>query len=183
MPRIKNKLEMYRRYEDMEFGNQFPCWKTVREMLDSDVPDGCLNIRHKTLGLSGFLYMNLSREEALSIIQEKGFSESNIHLTAGDQRDSKFRTFQGEVQEDEHGWSLHYSCLREPMRPALSKAGKYAHGLQARQLLRHYMDPPSYENLINLFDRFPGHAVEFTCFSRGVGVLGWNTVFWEVRDY
>jgi hypothetical protein len=25
--------------------------------------------------------------------------------------------------------------------------------------------------------------VEFSCFGRSVGVLGWNTLFWEVRKY
>jgi hypothetical protein len=174
---------MYRRYEQGEFGNRFECWGTLREALESDTPEGELNIRHRTNGLSGFLYMNLSRSEVMDIIERDNLRISECHFTRGDQKEARYRTFQGEVQEDEHGWSLHYSFLKEPMRPALLKDGRFAQGLIARSLIRTFMDVQSYENLISLFDRFPSHVVEFTSFSRGVGILGWNTVFWEVRSY
>lgn len=180
---IRSKLEMYSLYEKGEFGNRFECWPSLQAMLNSDCPDGQINMRHRTNGLSGFLYMNLSRSDVLEIMGREVIPEREIPFTKGDQKDARFRTFQGEVVEDENGWSLHYSMLKEPMRSDLLKAGLYAQGLRARLLVRHFFDQSSYENLTHIFNQYPKHVVEFTCFSRSVGVLGWNTVFWEVRYY
>lgn len=180
--KIRNKIEMYDLYERGDFGNRFECWPSLDALIQSDHP-GPFNIRHKTLGLSGWIYMNLSRSQLIQTVRDKNLRPYECHFTAGDQADARYRTFQGEVQEDEHGWSLHYSFARLPMRPALAEHGAFAQGLAARWLIRRFMDAPSYENLLDLFDRYPGHVVEFTCFSRKVGVLGWNTVYWEVRSY
>lgn len=72
---------------------------------------------------------------------------------------------------------------------------KHAFGLQASHLLRHYMDPSSWEGvneilsgqegLYNSFgEEFPNFrrpVIEFACFSKEIGVLKRNSLVWEVR--
>jgi hypothetical protein len=69
------------------------------------------------------------------------------------------------------------------MNVALKERIFYLRGLNARLKIKSVMDPPSYENLERLFNEFPGHAVEFSSYEIGVGELGYNTLFWEVRNY
>ena len=71
----------------------------------------------------------------------------------------------------------------------------HAQGLQAVGLLQKYMDDRSWDMLnqilgcqvdeVNTFGdqtlNFTYPIVEFACFDRPIGVLGWNALFWEVR--
>ena len=56
-------------------------------------------------------------------------------------------------------------------------------GLRAKLKLQHYMDAVSWDWLQEIFDTFPNSVVEFSTFSCPVGHLGWNTAFWEIRNY
>lgn len=42
----------------------------------------------------------------------------------------------------------------------------------------------SYDDLQVLFEEYPDHVVEFTCYDCFYGILkGRNSVIWEVRNY
>ena len=83
----------------------------------------------------------------------------------------------------DHHLSMTYTDVRLPMRSALAQRTLHADGLMALGLLKCYLDDPSYDNMMNLLDEYPDHVVEFTAFSRGMGVLGWASCVWEVRRY
>ena len=70
----------------------------------------------------------------------------------------------------------------------------HAEGLQAVALLQKYMDDRAWDMLNHLLGcqhgpdgtrgdelNFTYPIIEFACFDRPIGVLGWNTLFWEVR--
>lgn len=57
-----------------------------------------------------------------------------------------------------------------------------AHGADALTLIHAYMDEYSWDNFQNLREEFPNYVIEFSVFGRGLGALGWNTVFWELRE-
>lgn len=92
---------------------------------------------------------------------------------------------QGELTNLNGWWELYYSTVKDlPMREALAKEAKTIRGLSAKMKLRGVMNPLSYDWLEVLLDRYPGHAIEFSVFDKHWGNLpGYNTVFWEVRDY
>jgi hypothetical protein len=68
------------------------------------------------------------------------------------------------------------------MREAQPLFKKYS-GITAVLLIKERMDPESWEWFNTLLDDFPDHVVEFSIYSTGVGTLGLNTIFWEVRLY
>jgi hypothetical protein len=60
---------------------------------------------------------------------------------------------------------------------------KQAQGLVALTLLRQHLDAPSLDTLWDILRDYRDSVVELSSYPMGVGVLGWNTLFWEVRDY
>ncbi len=92
-------------------------------------------------------------------------------------------TFHGEVQHVGGGLLLTWSKAKCNQRQAFKEDLRSASPGQGYWLVRHYMDNASWDNLWVLLETWPDHVVEFSCFDKGVGELGWNTVFWEVRDY
>jgi hypothetical protein len=83
-----------------------------------------------------------------------------------------------------------------PAHQMMSGVGvvKYENGLRASAVLQTYMDTPSWEKLSQILGcqiedwlvededlNFAYPIVEFACFDRTIGVLGWNTLFWEIR--
>lgn len=96
------------------------------------------------------------------------------------------RTLQGEVCRTERGVEGYLEIggglpMRQAMAAGLMKHRGY---LETRLLLEKYMDPSSQDDLDALFELYPDHAVEFSCFSVNVGVFPRrNTLFWECRLY
>lgn len=94
------------------------------------------------------------------------------------------QTLQGEVQLSERWLDLRYTFVKKPMRESLAEQELYASGLKAIWLLKTYFDPASYDWLQHLFDAYPGHVIEFSCFSVNWGTIpNRNTVVWECRLY
>jgi hypothetical protein len=94
-------------------------------------------------------------------------------------------TMQGELLRDGPDWHLLYSLVDAPMREALARESFEVSGWMARELVRHYADPSSFEDILAIQDMWPGHIIEFSCFNRPVGCLGQLfhrcVIIWEVR--
>jgi len=56
-------------------------------------------------------------------------------------------------------------------------------GIRALEILRFFLDPPSMDKLEEVMSNYPQAVVELSTYPIGVGILGWNTLFWEVRNY
>lgn len=97
--------------------------------------------------------------------------------------DSNGLVIQGEVMREIGGLLLHYSTEKLFMRPALKKKAQSVTGMRAQLLLAAHLDTPSYEQLMWLLDTYEDGIVEFSTYAHPVGELGWNTVFWELRNY
>jgi hypothetical protein len=90
---------------------------------------------------------------------------------------------QAEVMNSPRFLDMHY-CLHSGvgMRQAYAMMS-YANGLTAVNLLRAYLDPPSMDTLLAILHDYSDSVVELSTYPISVGVLGWNTLFWEVRNY
>lgn|SRR5437868_5487340 len=189
-PPVRTKTDFCRRYLLGEFGNHSPSWDTYEEFLKEWIDfNGYLvadykedprlyHLRNRVAG--GITHYNLQWPVAASRWWEQEHKDS---WYCSEMCPTAKTILQGEVMETERGLYLYSSTLALPMRLALS-LGEHSYGIIAVTLLRQHFCANSYEWLMTLLERYPGHVVEFTTLSTNWGTVPhYNTVFWEVRNY
>lgn len=186
-PPVLSKRDFVKRYQIGEFGNCSPTWDTYEEwMKDRDryANSQLYHIRNRVKG--GDTWYNVHKhammwrwDEAIS----SGLKASDLYISA--MAPHKDNLIQGEVMQDEKGLQLYASrVIGLPMREALLDNPFSIGGVNASQMLKTLMCPNSWDWLNVLLDRYPGHVVEFSTFSRFWGTLPrHNTCYWEVRLY
>ena len=177
---VTNKADFYRRFTAGEFGNHGPMWETYRDYRASGYR-GNIAIRTRTPG--GRCDYHIPRRQVPERIRDfrlNGYGDEMMQFSAM-APDDKIAV-QGEAMFADTGLKLFVSFMKVPMRVALLAAGRHIEGLRAAALLRHYADPDSFDWIMHLLEEFPGHTVEFGCYTCPWGVVpGRNTVIWEVR--
>jgi hypothetical protein len=186
--RIPDKQTMRGLYLAGAFGNRWPGWPLL-EYIETgiSVPVGLMYNGTPGTQLPDYARV-LPRSEIITVAERwhaLGYSYRSMTASCGeDGADPRpQRTIQGEVMRSEEFYTLTWSNLNMMMRPALATRCYHETGLPAVLRLQAAMDRGSWENLQSIYDRYPDSVVEFTCYDRGVGVTGANTVFWEVRNY
>ena len=175
---MATKDEMYTLLRRGAFGNTPETWRTARELIESGY-SGEVGIRN--FGISGSFYPHLSVLTALMIFEHIKFCGQRAIFS--ESAPDHLRTIQGEVCE--YGGQIYfdYSFEKTNLRAAMKNATRSV-GLAARTILRSYLSPSSYEDLMAVLEVYPGHVVEFTAFESCVGSLrGRNSYTWEVRNY
>lgn len=177
-PPVLTKRDFTRRYAAGEFGNASPTWHDPVE-FGSQVRPGLFHLRNRVAG--GATHYDLPWRTAyslwLSMEDPTGWYVSGMAPTEG-------TLIQGEVMTTPRGLYLYYTTVAKPMRAALAERAESVEGIIALSLLRFYLCPNSYEWLSVLLERYPGHVVEFSTYDREWGTIpGFNTVYWEVRQY
>lgn len=166
----KSKAEFRGRYLRGEFGNKPSTWKDAGD-LDRSGFTGTVTARSAAPGgpchyrvpvvtattMSGYVYNESMPDEKLLV--------------------------QGEVFRDNGGLRLTYNTTPGlTMRDAM-RSPKNATGLVASMILRKYLWPSSYDDVMTLLDDYDG-VVEFGAYAGAVGDCPHrNTVIWEVRNY
>lgn len=170
------------------FGNNSRNWQSVEEARSSGYT-GRIAIRYREGGRPWCRY-RVNLENVGPIIDawvKEDADPALFYFTEMVQDGGLTVTMQGEVRYDAGEWSLLYSTTNAPMRDALAQRSEEVHGWRARELVRAYMDPSSFEDLMVIQDLWPDHVVEFTCFNKPVGLLAdrfcRQVIFWEVRYY
>jgi hypothetical protein len=181
---VLSKPSFARRYLANEFGNRAPSWDTLSEYLKSGYRGGLVHIRNRVAGGPTWYDVEPGAVEPLAQrIVARGIASWEQLYFSG-MAPTRRTSLQGEAMETETGLYLYYSRVPKPMRASLLEGGRDARGIVARELLRYYMDSSSYDGLRVLFDRYPEHVVEFSCYSVNWGTLpNRNTIIWEVRKY
>lgn len=180
--KVETKSEFYKLNEAGVFGNRFRTWNTVEEVLQSGFP-GPVGIRYKEPG-SPFCHHSIvirMLKEVVEIWEAQGADINKMSFTEGGP--DHLLLVQGELMYTHMGWYFFYSTEKVWMRAAL-QSGKSAYGLAAIDLIHRTTSLASYEDLRLLFEMFPDAIVEFSTYSKNVGILPRrNTIIWEVRDY
>lgn len=171
--RIADKSQMCKLLKSGEFGNTMETWMDWLSWERRTRNPWRVALRTRTIG-GPFVGDCLPYYVRADHLREFYVSETAPHHD---------QTIQGEFSFLECGPYLHYTYDKNYMREALKKSPLFASGTKAMALLRFYLDGSSFDNMMNLCDRFHGAVVEFTSFNSTVGTVGWNTVFWEVRNY
>lgn len=175
-----SKIEFYRRYMAGEFGNRPKSWANVDELLADgwpiDKPVSCRNF--KVVG--GLVVLAASLEE---IRTKNGGTFDD--LTFVEPVPHHRNLIQGEISRGLGPLEMSYSTrLHVSNRDCRSEFAKHVSGVEVYILLRHFMFASDFENLMNLLEKFPEAAIEFSTFECCVGVLPMsNTIIWEVRNY
>lgn len=72
----------------------------------------------------------------------------------------------------------------DPWRGSFRNFGRHVAGAGLRLILEQYLWPSDLEELRDLIDRYPEHAIEFTACDRAIGIIpNRNTCIWECRRY
>ena len=179
MPSVLTKRDFVRRFLRNEFGNRTRTWDTLEEFLASGYM-GLVHIRNRIAG--GPTYYNIAPEDLPAKFEQclniQPWSTWYLAEMA-----PNCTIFQGEIQQGIGGYDLTYSLVNKPMREALRKQTLYVHGLRARLLMEHYLDPGDWDWIKSLMDEYENHVVEFSTYAVQCGTLDRTTVVWEVRKY
>ena len=180
MPRpVTNKAQFVRLYQQGEFGNRSPTWGAIPDLLRCQSREGSqFHLRSRITG--GLTYYGLTWVDAL---YKWRMQDNPRNWYVSEMAPHHLGTIQGEVRESPNFVDLTVTTGKLPMREALlTDYTTHLTGLRAIMVLRYHMNHKSYEWLQWLFEGYPNHTVEFTCFSKCWGTEpGYNTVFWEVR--
>jgi hypothetical protein len=181
---VNSKHDFVKRYLNGEFGNRAPTWSNISLFFAGDYKrESLYHIRNRKIGADTW-YNVLGRnvpavwESAL----REGHSPRDLYISA--MAPTEKTLIQGEVQQSYKGDNLYYTEVAKPMRIALEECSKSVDGIAARTILRYYLNAVSMDWLEHLISSYPDHVVEFSTYSTCWGTLeGYNTVFWEVRNY
>lgn len=182
---IDSKKKMYALYRKLAFGNRPGSWQTLSEWeadwkLSGSDPGALFGVR-ETAKVGGRFAKCLSPDFVRQVVLNWG----SDHYEISEMQDDSRLVLQGEVFRDFDVVRLFCSQAKMPMRDALkaSNGAKNLFGLEAALVLKEVLDPKSWDNLNDLWDKWSGHVIEFSTYKGSVGLLGWNTIFWECRCY
>jgi len=197
---ILDKAEFYRMSKALALGNRLDQWGwdefLTRYNTGKPALPKLVGVRHVATAFTkaGKSQLMTPSEAFDYAYRERDKNSLRFDTAAPHHR----QTIQGEVTATEQGLYVRYSFEKIHQRRLweIDRTGiiKHATGLKASLLLQMYMDECSWEMLqvilscqldegthasygINL--TYP--IVEFACFDCAVGVLEWNTLFWECR--
>jgi hypothetical protein len=184
---VTSKAQFVRLYQEGVFGNRAPTWNHVEDIpwcMKTCPADKKFHIRNRVAG--GPTHYDLDIIQVFDRwcdLEDEGVNPATLYVS--EMAPHHLGTAQGEVQRSVNFIDLTITTGKLPMRQALlTDYTTFVTGLRAEMLLRYFMNARSYEWLEYLFEDFPDHTVEFTCFSKCWGTEpGYNTVFWEVRKY
>jgi hypothetical protein len=181
---VENKRQAFALFHSGRLGNKFRTWDSVRDFVYSRY-SGLATMRYKgTVMGKAWVAYNVPHDQVAAKAKEwiaEGADPMMIVVneSAPDER----LTIQGELILTIKGLAFFYSTLKMKMRMAMTE-GKQVYGMEATALLRRYCSPASYDDLMELFERFPDSAIEFSVYEMYVGCFPRrNTVIWEVRNY
>ena len=176
---VQTKEEMYRLYYQGAFGNKLLTWSSYEDLLKSKYV-GTVSMRYKGKAGGGRSAYNVKieniPEEMASWISQG--AESNE--SAPDER----LIFQGEIMRDLNFYHLMYSFEKTKMNVAMRNNPLTAKGLKVVTILKEYLSPNSYEDLMLLLDKYPNSVIEFSVYEMDLGCVPHrNTIIWECRNY
>jgi hypothetical protein len=187
---IKTKSDYYKQTELYRTGNTLKAWKNINELLE-DSYDGYVSARNTKLDGNKIpqkkrIYYE-KKHNLKNIIKKYGYLVEDYIFFEGPL--DKNRTLQGEIVYADKLY-LHYTYLKMPLGLAMATGDiSFETNLLAKQRLKRYCDPRSYDMIFDLIDLYCGEAntncpvIEFTCFNIPVGLFKINTLIWEVRNY
>lgn len=178
---LTSKTKSAALYEQGLFGNKPITWANVDQFIALGNRPGTYSLRYRSGGHEAFRRYELRSDEipgAVLEIERAGGLRDRISVN--ESMPDHTLLLQGDTTIDHQSWYLFGSTEQTKMAIALKRARQY-HGSAALCRLKTCLDTPSFNQLEYLLDAYPDHIIEFSAYAIPVGVLGYNTVFWDVR--
>ena len=176
---IESKRKFFRLWREGMLGNRTQLWDDPFVAFNA----GCAEYGFREHGkLGGGAWERVPQSQFWQTYHR--WKEAKRVFSMDDVVPDEAQTIQGEVCRTYRGLEGYIGASHLPMRKAAA-AGLLTHRSPCATfvILNTYMDPPSRDDLDALLELYPDAAIEFTCFTRQVGWLRRNTMFWEVRNY
>ncbi|HCX88221.1 MAG TPA: hypothetical protein DG761_09360 [Gammaproteobacteria bacterium] len=181
--KVATKTQMNNMIRRGLFGNHFPWLSYLDWAASAKDPQHLHSMRFGVQLGAPWLY-RVPVWEVYAYASQNPFGVAPADISVVSMPAGLIPRINGELQRSEHGLELHYSTHPAVMRVALALDPQDVHRIAAIAILRHFLDPASYDAVTELFDTYPDAVVEFTTYNQDVGVIPHrNTVVWEVRDY
>lgn len=173
-----------------KLGNTLQVWDNYNSIPNSY--KGFVTIRNRVKD-SPFFVPNISIDaipSKLKSLQSKGLNPNTVYFQEVPHQSTCVnlkcegcgRVLNGEAMRDEAYINLTYgSSPNLNLRTDLNINGKIATKLTSVLYLKQFYD--CYEDLNEIWDDYPDSIIEFSVFTRNVGILDKNTIIWEVRNY
>lgn len=168
-------------YNKGAFGNKLRTWDSLQALHNSSYK-GTVSIRVAGVTGGNPCFYEVPTAEVERVISDNNLNNFYINESAPDDK----LLIQGEVMRDVYGRgiAIYYSKLKCPMRLALLAKGESANGIRALEILRMYLTPSSFDDLLAILDNYEDSVVEFSAYGKNLGdCRGRNTIIWEVRNY
>lgn len=177
-PPVLTKRDMYARLLAGEFGNTNPSWDGLTDwLLTGSYKDYPLwGVRSKTAN-DPRTRLNVPTTDVYAYCVENRLTDANISpmvkAWSVQWEGDVCRGFvSGNVGVEPGSWRTH---MKKP---------RLWEGSAATVLLKHVLNPASFDDLLILLDEFPDHVVELSALDHCFGTVpGRNAVVWEVRKY
>jgi len=164
---INNKKQMFNLLKNGSLGNSFRTWNSVDEIKKSGY-SGKVTMRCKQGG-GGLLAYEVPQSQISKIINvwsKKGISNEDIFFN--ENAPDHLLLMQGELMRTEDYYFLLHSFEKKKTKEAM-ETSKIVKGLKAKNLIKHLMNPASYEDIKLIFDLYPDSVIEFSIYSKNVG--------------
>lgn len=171
---INSKYKMYKALKSGILGNTNKFYNKLSEIPDNEI----LSMRWNQPGNMKKCNHAITKKE----IEKSKVDLNNITICKQPQNDAN-SFFNAELMRNELGLYLVYKIGLMWMKPAM-KNPDIATGLKAKIILKEYLLPSDYDDLISLLDLYENHIIEFSIFDGCVGIIPYRTmIIWEVRAY
>lgn len=188
---VPNKEDMWRRMGLGQFGNRLCTWENELDFLKAVANGFSGRVGVRCVGRPGVKYRvpGYEHHTQLSPVDALGLGRVfqrlyNCPVRYYESSPDELITVQGEIIDAPHGFAVEYTYVQTYLRAAFKVQRLSDFHWVVPALIRRHFNAASYDDLMQLFDLFPGCAVEFSCYSQNVGMLpGRNTIVWEVRCY
>jgi hypothetical protein len=181
--RVTSKAMMFPMLDAGAFGNTVSRWYSLREWENRTQFGSLWAIRNAT-GAGNDKRQRLDIPTAdLPDLYRLWYGESGAEISP---MVDHMLTARFQLIEDHSGLRLWWVKGRGEVkwRDAFKTLSRHDDGIVAWEVLRHYLNPNSYDDLKHVLNRFRGHAVEMTVLDRCFGTIPHrNAVVWEVRLY
>lgn len=180
-----SKKEFYSRYMLGEFGNKPESFDTLSDCLANGK---CQEYGIRTRFPGGPFVPYVKKENLRDVTEDtvRRYSLRHSDLEFSGMQNDEDIAIQGYYYIGRLGHVFECSTAKTHMREALKDAASLR-GETARAFVRHYLCPRSLDCLDELLSyegtMYQSGVIEFSCYRVGVGLLGWNTIFWEARLY
>lgn len=183
---VRTKRRMYELLAAGAFGNTIPQYFDVGEWERSPDSSRYAWWGVRTLTPGGPCRLNCPREEVRETAERPEFRKAGINVSVMIDKAVDV-TLWADVYDSPTG-ILAYGVENPPKggswRALMPSQGREYRGVSARALIERHLNPSSLADLWAVFDRWPGHVLEFSATRQCFGTVpGRNAVVWEVRLY